>query len=320
MAEIESISDVQGSNQEDAMKMKSFTLKMKEEDSVMSHIAEFKKIVADLVSMEVKYDDEDLGLLLLCSLLNSYANFRDTILLSRDELTLKEVYEALQSREKMRGMVQNDGTSSSKDDALHVRGRTENRSSNDGNDGRKNYERRGRSKSKPHGNKKFCVYCKLTNHNVEDCRKVQNKEKRKNKSAGRLFMSVSVVFNESVMFIDGCPRIMFRKKSYNRHAHAVWSMLMMIQKACGAVDEHGDHDNDVAEDDAHDDVQRNSSYFALRGGFTYCSTQKSKKTIAPPKRLIEECNLSYYAFELCQQWRMFMSQRTYKEAICCGDT
>ncbi|CAD6258513.1 unnamed protein product [Miscanthus lutarioriparius] len=165
------------------MKMKLFTLKMKEEDSLMSHIAEFKKIVADLVSMEVKYDDEDLGLLLLCSLPNSYANFRDTILLSRDELTLKEVYEALQSREKMRGMVQNDGTSSSKGDALHVRGRTENISSNDGNDGRKNYERRGRSKSKPHGNKKFCVYCKLTNHNVEDCRKVQNKEKRKNKSA-----------------------------------------------------------------------------------------------------------------------------------------
>jgi hypothetical protein len=47
------------------MKMKLFTLKMKEEDSVMTHIAEFKKIVADLVSMEVKYDDEDLGHLVL---------------------------------------------------------------------------------------------------------------------------------------------------------------------------------------------------------------------------------------------------------------
>jgi hypothetical protein len=129
--------------------------------------------------MEVKYDDDDLGLLLLCFLPNSYANFCDTILLSRDELTLKEVYEALQSKEKMKVMVQNDGTSSSKDEALHVRGRTDNRSSNNSNDGRKNYERRGRSKSKPHGNKKFCVYCKLTNHNVEDCRKVQNKEKRK---------------------------------------------------------------------------------------------------------------------------------------------
>jgi len=131
------------------MKMRLFTLKMKE-DSVMTHLADFKKIVADLVSMEVKYSDEDLGLLLLCSLLNLYANFRDTILLSRDSVTRKEVYEALQSKEKMKVMVQNDVTSSSKGEALHVRGRT-NRSSNG----------RGRSKSKPHGNKKFCVYCKL---------------------------------------------------------------------------------------------------------------------------------------------------------------
>jgi hypothetical protein len=95
---------------------------MKEEDSVMTHIAEFKKIMADLVSMGVKYDDEDLCLLLLCSLPNSYANFYDTILLSRDELILKEVYEALQSREEMKVMVQNDVTSSSKGEALHVRG------------------------------------------------------------------------------------------------------------------------------------------------------------------------------------------------------
>ncbi|CAD6342994.1 unnamed protein product [Miscanthus lutarioriparius] len=173
----------------------------------MVKIESISKIVANLVSMEVKYDDEDLGLLLLCSLPNSYANFRDTILLSRDELTLKEVYEALQSREKMRGMVQNDGTSSSKGDALHVRGRTENRSSNDGNDGRKNYERRGRSKSKPHGNKKFCVYCKLTNHNVEDCRKVQNKEKRKNKSAGKVSVAAAASDDDSrdcLVVFAGC--------------------------------------------------------------------------------------------------------------------
>ena len=35
------------------LKMKLFTLKMKEDDSVISHISEFKKIVADLVSMEI---------------------------------------------------------------------------------------------------------------------------------------------------------------------------------------------------------------------------------------------------------------------------
>ena len=112
----------------------------------MSHLSVFKEIMADLVSMEVKYDDEDLGLLLLCSLPNSYANFRDTILLSRDELTLAEVYEALQSREKMKDMVQSDGLSSSKGEASYVRGRFEHRSSNNNSNSRdKSYDGRGRS-------------------------------------------------------------------------------------------------------------------------------------------------------------------------------
>jgi len=85
---------------------------MQEGDLVLSHLSVFKEIVADLGSMEVQYEDENLGLLLLCSLPSSYASFRDTILLSHDELTLAEVCEALQSKEKMKGMVQTDGSSS----------------------------------------------------------------------------------------------------------------------------------------------------------------------------------------------------------------
>ena len=61
-----------------------------------------KKIVSDLESMEVKYDEEDLGLILLYSLPTSFATFRDTILYSRDSLTLDEVYDALFSKEKMK--------------------------------------------------------------------------------------------------------------------------------------------------------------------------------------------------------------------------
>jgi hypothetical protein len=52
--------------------------------------------------MEVKFDDEDLDLLLMCSLPTSYNNFRDTILYSHDELTMAEVYEALTPKENMR--------------------------------------------------------------------------------------------------------------------------------------------------------------------------------------------------------------------------
>uniref|UniRef100_A0ACD5XBE3 Uncharacterized protein n=1 Tax=Avena sativa TaxID=4498 RepID=A0ACD5XBE3_AVESA len=94
------------------VKMKLFSHRLQEGGSVMNHISIFKEIVSDLQSMEVKYDDEDLALLLLCSLPSSYTHFRDTILLSRDELTLVEVHDALKQREKMKTMVGSDGTSS----------------------------------------------------------------------------------------------------------------------------------------------------------------------------------------------------------------
>jgi hypothetical protein len=97
--------------------------------------------------------------------------------LSCDELIVSDVYEALQSREKMKGMVHSDG-SSSKDDALQVRGRPEQRSSNDGNDRYKSQESRGRSKSRPP--KKFCKYCKKKTHFIDECWKLKNKENKKN--------------------------------------------------------------------------------------------------------------------------------------------
>jgi len=104
--------------------MKLYTHKLQEDGSVSNHLSIFKDIVADLQSMEVTYDDEDLGLILLCSLSGSYANFRDTILYSRDTLTMNDVYEALQAKEKMKQMVSFEG-STSNGKALSVRGRTQ---------------------------------------------------------------------------------------------------------------------------------------------------------------------------------------------------
>ena len=169
------------------VKMRLFSHKLQEGGSVSNHLSVFREIVSDLQSMEVKYDDEDLGLLLLVSLPSSFSNFRDTILLSRDELTLAEVYDALMQREKMKTMVQAE-SSSSKAEALQVRGRSEERDNNYSNNRGKSKGDRGRSKSK--GRDKFCRYCKKSNHVIDDCWKLQNKEKRngtyqpKNKSDG----------------------------------------------------------------------------------------------------------------------------------------
>lgn len=69
------------------------------------HLLVFKEIVTDLETMEVEYDEEDLGLILLCSLPPSYMHFRDIILYSRDTLIIYEVYDALYSKEKMKHLV-----------------------------------------------------------------------------------------------------------------------------------------------------------------------------------------------------------------------
>ncbi|WVZ96478.1 hypothetical protein U9M48_042111, partial [Paspalum notatum var. saurae] len=111
------------------LKMKLFLHKLQKGGSVPNHLTVFKEIVSDLQAMEVKYEDEDLDLILLCSLPSSFANFRDTILYSRDTLTLDDVCEALQAKEKMKQMVSSDG-SASNGEALAARGQTEKKSNN----------------------------------------------------------------------------------------------------------------------------------------------------------------------------------------------
>lgn len=73
--------------------------------SLEDHLTVFKKIVADLETLEVKNDKEDLGLILSCSLPYLYVSFRDTILYSRDTPTIKEVFDALFSKDKKKHLV-----------------------------------------------------------------------------------------------------------------------------------------------------------------------------------------------------------------------
>jgi hypothetical protein len=68
------------------IKLKLFSHKLQEVASVTTHLSIFREIVSNLLSMEVKYNDEDLALLLLVSLHSSFTNFHDTICLSRDIL------------------------------------------------------------------------------------------------------------------------------------------------------------------------------------------------------------------------------------------
>jgi hypothetical protein len=74
--------------------------------SILNYASTFQETISDLQLAEVKYEEDDLGLLLLYSLHAILCKFpRYHILLSCEELTLAHVYEALHLRENMKNMV-----------------------------------------------------------------------------------------------------------------------------------------------------------------------------------------------------------------------
>nr|GEU80930.1 hypothetical protein [Tanacetum cinerariifolium] len=88
-------------------------------------VDEFNKIVLDLAIIEVKFEDEDLAILLLTSLPASYEHFVDTLLYGREALTLEDVMATLNSKEiKERSKAKGDDG-----EGLYVRGRTNRRDS-----------------------------------------------------------------------------------------------------------------------------------------------------------------------------------------------
>jgi len=60
---------------------------MVESKPIMEQLTEFNKILDDLVNIEVKIKDKDKPLLLLCVLLLSFKNFKDTMLYSKEGMS-----------------------------------------------------------------------------------------------------------------------------------------------------------------------------------------------------------------------------------------
>ncbi|GJX40792.1 hypothetical protein Tco_0255782 [Tanacetum coccineum] len=103
------------------LKKKLYTFCMPAGRKISEHIDEFNKIVLDLANIEVKFEDEDLDLLLFTSLPASYEYFVDTLLYGREALTLEDVMATLNLKEiKERSKAKGDDG-----EGLYVRGRTD---------------------------------------------------------------------------------------------------------------------------------------------------------------------------------------------------
>jgi hypothetical protein len=145
------------------LKKKLYTFYMPAGRTISEHIDEFNKVVLDLANIEVKFEDEDLALLLLTSLPASYKHFVDTLLYGREALTLEDVMATLNSKEiKQRSKVKGDDG-----EGLYVRGRTDRKNS---------HQSRGKSRSKSQGGRLNCYICQSEEHLKRNCPKNNRKK------------------------------------------------------------------------------------------------------------------------------------------------
>src|SRR4051812_18888823 len=70
------------------------------EDKVLAEQLDmFNKLILDLENIDVKINDEDQAVLLLCALPRSHAHFNETLLYGRESLTFEELQLALYSKD-----------------------------------------------------------------------------------------------------------------------------------------------------------------------------------------------------------------------------
>jgi hypothetical protein len=127
-------------------------------------------------NIDIKVDDEDQALTLLCSLLDAFDNFVNSMLYGRDTISLANVKSALNSME-LRTKLNSKG-SENQAEGLFVKGRLENSSNFRGRSSERDSSKgksRGQSQSKSKKKVK-CYYCKKYGHYKSECLKLKNKE------------------------------------------------------------------------------------------------------------------------------------------------
>ncbi|RZC08730.1 Retrovirus-related Pol polyprotein from transposon TNT 1-94 [Glycine soja] len=156
-----------------------FNLKMGEGISVTNHINEFNTILAQLESVQIKFEDEVTALILLSSLPDSWAAIVIAVSSSTRENTLKlsDIRDLILS-EDVRKRDSGESSSHVSNSALNTEGR--------GRTTQKGQNGRGKSKSRGKGQRKFqsdvtCWNCDKRGHFSNQCKARKKNKSRKNK-------------------------------------------------------------------------------------------------------------------------------------------
>ena len=84
------------------LKQKLYGLKMQEGSDLAEHINVFNQLIVDLEKVDVKIDEEDRAIILLCSLPGSYEHLVTTLTYGKEDVKVDEIVTALLGHEQRR--------------------------------------------------------------------------------------------------------------------------------------------------------------------------------------------------------------------------
>ncbi|KAH0655926.1 hypothetical protein KY290_031573 [Solanum tuberosum] len=144
---------------------------------LQDHLDVFNKLVMDLQTDGIKKDKETLACALLFSLTSKYRDIENSMMYSKQPITLEQVWQALNSCDVRMHFEGDKGDEAS---GIFVRGRT---------------SQQGRSKSKSRVNKKNAEYwgCHKKGHFERDCPMSKSKEKASASIIEQVYMIVMMI-------------------------------------------------------------------------------------------------------------------------------
>ena len=174
------------------LKQRLYGLKMQEGCDLAQHVNVFNQIITDLAQLDVKIEDEDRAMILLCSLPPSYEHMVTTLTYGKETIKVEEITAALLAHNQRK---QNAGESSHAD-SLYIKGNQDRgRKSEKEGSGKRNSRSKSRGKKTIH-----CYKCKEPGHMKRDCPKFKRQTDDKRDESSK---SVNVVQNDDAECSDG---------------------------------------------------------------------------------------------------------------------
>ncbi|KAE8684024.1 hypothetical protein F3Y22_tig00111160pilonHSYRG00030 [Hibiscus syriacus] len=168
------------------LKQRLYGLKMQDDHDLAQHVNVFNQIVSDLARLDVKIEDEDRAMILLCSLPSSYEHMVTTLTYGKETINVEEITAALLAHNQRK---QNAGESSQAD-SLYVKGnRDRGRKPEKAGSGKRNSRSKSRDKKTIH-----CYKCKEAGHMKRDCPKLKKQTDEKRDGSSK---SVNVVEDDT---------------------------------------------------------------------------------------------------------------------------